>query len=400
MKLFRLISLLLIASLQQKTFAMDLQKELHEFKDGYLKTHHLNAIYAVYQNKEPLLVGASGFAYKKLEGDTSGRPERLLESQDKMPLASGTKQFTAAAILKLQERGALNVHDVISSHLPTSVWGENIPDWANKITIHQLLTHTAGIADYVMAIRLDLTKPHKEINKEILSFAAKTPLLNTPGKEFKYGNTGYVILGMIIENVSGISLKDFYHNEFFIPLGMSETYLSDLQEAKNYQDGKLADTYPMRYFLIPGSAEPIFSPVNLPIQLPAYSDGGLVSSIKDLNIWMDALFNGKVLSDKSLDLMTTKHTPGQSFSYGDTHYGYGIYIAELNGKTIYAHGANAIGIRGEFSYIPSTKTSAFILSNSMVHEPEQLKGKIDYKLDQNQLDIIFFNTGLISLLCK
>ncbi len=377
------------------------KQELMDFRDAYLKTHTLNAIYAVYSGSDSVLEGASGFYSKKFKEDPNSA-DRLLGFEQQMPVASGTKQMTAAAILRLQDQGKLGVMDVIAKHIPVDspYWAGNMPVWANQITIHQLLTHTAGLQEYIPALKIDLAKAHKEINSEILQFAAKSPLLAKPGAKFEYCNTGYVILGVIIENVSGKELGAFFKDEFFDPIGMKNTYLSNLQEASDYQNGKLGDRFPSRYFIIPGNVPPVFAPVTTELRLPPFADGGIVSTARDMNKWMMALYNGKILSPESLKLMTTPHVESHDKLMVNAHYGYGIYIVNQNGKTIYSHGGNAIAIRGEYSYIKDLNASVIMLSNSMVHVPEQMEGKVDFTQDHNQIDIMFFNKGIINLLCK
>jgi CubicO group peptidase (beta-lactamase class C family) len=397
-KLSLLSIILFVASI---SFADVNKKDLADFRDVYLKTHTLNAIYAVYSGDKPLLEGASGFYSKKIEQDPNSM-DKLLGFEQQMPVASGTKQITAAAILRLKDQGKLDVTDVIAKYIPENsvYWGGKMPIWATQITIHQLLTHTGALQEYIPALKIDLTKSHKEINSEILQFAAQSTLVGKIGEKFQYCNTGYVILGLIIENVSGKELELFFKDEFFTPLDMKNTYLSNLQEAADYQNGKLFDRFPKRYFIIPGNVPPMFSPVNTDLRLPPFSDGGVVSTARDMNKWMVALYSGKILSADSLKLMTTPHVQSADKLMTDAYYGYGIYIVNQGGKTIYSHGGNAIAIRGEFSYIKELATSVIVLSNSMVHVPEALEGKIDFTQDHNQIDIMFFNKGLINILCK
>ena len=393
--------LFIILFVSKLSFASVSKKDLSSFKDNYVKTHTLNAIYAVYSGDNPLLEGASGFYSRKIKEEPNS-VDKLLNFEQQMPIASGTKQISAASILKLQEQKKLDVSDVVSKHLTkdSPYWGGNMPDWANHITIHQLLTHTSGLQEYVFALKLDLTKQHKEINTEILQFAASSPLIGKPGEKFEYCNTGYVILGLIIEQASGKDLAEFFQDEFFTPLGMKNTHLSNLQEALDYQTGKLSDIYPNRYFIIPGNVPPVFAPVAMDIKLPPFADGGVVSTARDMNKWIMALHNGKVLSNDSLKEMTTSHVKSSDKMLTDAYYGYGIYILNQNGKTIYSHGGNAIAIRGEYSYIKDLNVSVIILSNSMMHIPEPMEGKIDMNQEHNQVDIMFLNRGLISLLCQ
>ena len=381
------------------SFAQVNKSDIADCRDRYLKTHMLNAIYAVYSGNEPLIQGAAGFYSKKIQEDPNS-VDKLLGFEQKMPIASGTKQMSAAAILRLRDQKKLDVTDVLSKHLPkdSQYWGGNMPEWANKITIHNLLTHSSGLPEYIFDLKLDLTKSHKEINGEIVQFTAKSSLLFESGQKFQYCNSGYVLLGLIIESVSGKELREFFYDEFFAPLGMKDTHLSDLTEALNYQTGKLSDLYPNRYLIVPGSA-PSFVPAPSDIKLPPFADGGVVSTARDMNKWMMALHNGEVISQDSLKLMTTPYIKSEDKMRYNAYYGYGIYIINENGKTIYTHGGNAIAVRGEYSYIKDMNIAVIVLSNSMVHIPESMKGKVDMSQDCNQIDIMFFNKSLISLIC-
>ncbi len=333
-----------------------------------------------------MLKGASG--YYDLES------KKMLTGNEAMPIASGTKQMTASCILKLQEQGKLNVHNHISRYLTkdSPYFDGKLPSWASTITIHQLLTHTSGLAEYIPALSLDFTKSHKEINKSIVAHAINNPLTSNPGTKYSYCNTGYVLLGLIIEQVSGKDLISFFNEELFKPLGMHDTKLVTLQEAVDFQSGKLKE-FPTRYFIIPGGEQPQFVPVNSSnsFMLAPFSDGGVISTLQDMNKWNYALHNGKVLSDVSYKLMTTPYSAAKSYDHYDTFMGYGIFVAEpKKGDTFYMHAGSTIGIRGEYIYIPAKKLAISIISNTYVHEPEALKGKIDYTKPSNQVDIHYF----------
>jgi CubicO group peptidase (beta-lactamase class C family) len=389
---FAVISIIMVVSnfsyaCEQHTAALksNLERNIAEYK----KTHTLNAIYAIEKDDKLLVNGASG--YFDIEN------KKPLKVNNRMAIASGTKQMTAAAILKLQERGKLNVNDVVAKYLTKDSYyfaGE-LPEWANKVTLHQLLTHTSGLPEYIFGIKLDMTKPHKEINKSIVDFAKTQPLNFNPGKQFQYSNTGYVILGLIIEELSGKTLRDFFNDELFKPLGMKNTELATLKKALDFQFGKLKE-FPKRYNAIPTNDKPKFIPIDNSIILAPFADGGVISNLDDLNTWNHALHNGKVLSSESYKLMTTPYAKTPSLQGFDSHIGYGIFVVKPhNGDIFYLHGGNAIGIRGEYVYIPAHKIALSIVSNIYVYEPKELKGKIDYKLPVNQIDIRYFMEMLL-----
>jgi CubicO group peptidase (beta-lactamase class C family) len=393
-RLFNFANTALIVALSVCLFACNkeesrLKAKLENTIEAYKSNHSFNAIYDISHENDTIIRGANGFF--DIEN------HKVLSPDIRMAIASGTKQMTAAAILKLQEAGKLNVNDVVAKHLkPDSFYFQGgFPEWADKVTIHQLLTHTSGIPDYIFALKLDMTMPHKDINKSIAEFAIKQPLMFNPGEGFKYSNTGYVILGLIIEELSGKDLRTFFKEELFEPLDMKNTELATLEEALDFQYGRSKE-YPNRYIAIPTGDKPMFKPIDQSLLLAPFADGGVISNLDDLRTWNHALHNGKVLSAESYKLMTTPYAKAHSFEGYESHVGYGIYVVEPpKGEKFYMHAGNAIGIRGEYIYIPAQKLAISIISNVYVYEPEELKGKINYTETANQIDIRYFMNALL-----
>jgi D-alanyl-D-alanine carboxypeptidase len=362
----------------------------------YSKEHTLNATFLVTQQDKVLNKGASGFF--------SFETKKYLEPNQAMPIASGTKPMTAAAILLLHDRGLLKVTDTIATHLAvdSKIWPDNkVPNWANKITIQQLLTHTSGLAEYIPGLKVDVTKEHHDINKEIVKYAVDNPLVFDPGAKYSYCNTGFVMLGLIVERVSNKPLAEFFKTEFFDKFDMHNTFLVPFDVALQYQYNKLSDTYPLRYFAIPTNAKPEFIQVNSDFILSPFSDGGVVSNTEDLCKWNNALHEGKILSEDSYKLMTTPYIVAEDIGGLETHMGYGLFISELKDKQIYYnHAGNALAIRSEYGYLPKSKTCLAILSNIMVQIPEEKKDTIDMYLPANQIDIIYLRNTLLDTLAR
>ncbi len=367
----------------------DLKTEVPAAIEKYKEQSFLNATYKFTDNSGTLAFGASGFRSAE-EGK-----EVMLKSDQIMPIASITKMMTAASILKLQERGLLNVHDKISKHLgeKSGIWQDNkMPKWADELEIHHLLTHRSGLPEYFMDAKLDVTKPHDEINKDIANFAASKELSMKPGEKHNYNNTNFVLLGMIIEKVSGQKLGDFYQKELFTPLGMKNTRLLSLEEAIDSQKNPFKGIAPVRYFMTPaGTKRPILTLAEAPFFMIPFSDGGVVSNVEDLIIWHKALHNGKVLSKNSYKLMTTGYYDAPSKTGVKSKVGYGMYISTLeNGDVVYHHAGNAYAIRGESGYIPSKKFYYAVLSNMMTYTPEEQKNALDMRKSVNKPDIVYF----------
>ncbi len=231
----------------------------------------------------------------------------------KFYVGSITKQFTAAAILKLQERGQLRVNDPITHHLP------HYPaDPGDRITIHHLLTHTSGIPNYTDHPEIVLLRDRPVATADLIEFFQDWPLLFQPGEGFEYSNSGYVILGAIIEAVSGQSYEAFLHHEILKPLGMLDTgygrrEAAHPQRADGYtlnRDRAVVDAVPTRLSVL-------------------HSAGALYSTVEDMLRWDQALYEERILSTESIDAMFTPY---------HKDYGYGWVIDTLFGRRRTSHG--------------------------------------------------------------
>lgn len=395
MRTYKHIALFLVLSFGAafNAFAA-LKHDVIEAISAYQKDHTLNATY--------LFAHGENIITKSAHGEFSFEQHTLLKPNQQMPVASCTKPMTAVAILMLRDRGLLDVYDTIAKVLPaeSGVWpAGKLPEWAYKITLHQLLTHTSGLAEYIPALTLDPKKTHQEINMDILKFAVEHPLVYTPGKEYSYCNTGFVILGLIIENLSKKTFAEFLRTEMFEPLGMKHTLAASTKIALEYQQGKLNHIYPVRYFAIPTGAKPIFTVVKPHFFLSPFADGGVISDTYDLYKWNRGLHEGKLLSEESYKMMTTPYVSCPDKSGMPTEQGYGLFISKMpNGQILYHHGGNAIAIRAEYGYVPASKFYFAILSNVMVHVPDDMQGKVDFNLSANQIDILYFRNDILKML--
>ncbi len=380
----------------------DLSRRIQEIISEYPKHHFLNAVYQFNNGEDVIIKGAHGF-FSKETG-------QKLEVDQAMPIASVTKTMTAAGILKLRDKGMLNVNDTVAKHLTqeTNLWDESrlndknskdrkLPDWAYYVTIHNLLTHTSGIAEYFMAMPLNVEQEHKLINRDILNFASSKETLFKPGKEFKYTNTNYVILGLIIEQLSKQDLGEFYKQELFDPLGMKSTRLITLSEAIKGQLDQSKSGYPVRYFITPNGTDPVWTEAKADYIMVPYADGGVLSTTEDVIKWYEALHNGKVLSQESYNMMKTRHYEVPNNIGLKNYVGYGLFISELaSGDIVYQHAGNALAIRCESGYVPAKNLYFAVLSNIMDYIPENMKDKIDLADPNNQLDIHYFTQSILS----
>ncbi len=386
-KYLSIIAAILLLTNISSASTNNIKSKLNNAASEYIENRFMNGVYRIEDGKSVLLKGANGHA--------SIEEKRNLIENEIMPIASATKTFTAVCILKLQERGLLNVHDKISKHLgkDSDIWKDGkMPAWADVLTIHNLLTHRSGLAEYFFKAKLDEKKLHNEINKDIANYAAGKELSMTPGQKHDYNNTNFVLLGLIIEKVSGSSLNDFYVNNIFKPLNLKNTRLIGKDEAIKGQKDPASEPAPWRYFITPaGTKQPMINPAKAPILMFPFADGGIASTTEDLIKWLKALHGGKVLSKASYKQMTTGYYDVPSKTGVSSKMGYGVYISTLeNGNKVYHHAGNAMAIRSESGYIPAKNLYYAVLSNMMVYIPKEQKHALDINAPENKLDIIHF----------
>lgn len=375
-----------VQNLNPKNIVKDI---ISETVTKYRSDHFLNATYLFADSKNILTKGASGIF--KLDG-------KNLNDNQEMFIASNTKPFTAAAILKLQDKKMLNVNDLVFTHLK-DVW-VNQPPWAKTLTIHHLLTHTSGIEEYFMRLPIDAKMAHSQINQLIANFASITRLKFEPGKDYYYSSTNYVLLGLIIEKVSKQELGQFFKQELFEPSQMKNSHLATLEEAISVQKHE-NDEYPTNYFVIPTGGKAHFELASINNTVVPYADGGIVSTTDDLVKFHQNLHHGKVLSKDSYQLMTKQYIAVPN-DYGKKMYsGYGIYVTSLpNNEIMYQSSGKAVGIRSEVGFVPSKDLYYAVISNTMQIIPDEIKDKIDLKDVHNQLDIFYLKEAVLDAVLR
>jgi D-alanyl-D-alanine carboxypeptidase len=261
-------------------------------------------------------------------------------------IGSITKQFTAAAILQLKEAGKLNIDEKVSAYLP------DVPH-AGEITLRQLLTHTSGIPDYFeLKNDADYTKP--TTFAEIMKLVADKPLDFAPGSQASYSNTGYMILGRIIEVISHESYHQYRLEHLLKPAGMTHSYIVP-------DEASLA-TMARGYRRVNGKLEP-----GLTIhESYSWSAGDIVSTVDDVEKWNEALASGKVVPKADYALMMT---PQITAGGGNTGYGLGLFIDTVNDQPRIGHTGGSFGFTAADFYFPQQKLRIIVLTN-MVDAPE------------------------------
>ena len=260
-------------------------------------------------------------------------------------LGSITKQFTAVAVLMLAEEGKLSLADPITKHLP------GYPTHGHVITVEHLLTHTSGIRSYTgipgymtgPKIRADLT------TAELVEVFSKEPMDFAPGAEWRYDNSGYVLLGAILEKVSGKPYGELLAERIFRPLGMKSTRVGD--------DGPILARRVSGYTR---DGETIANARFLSMTQP-HAAGALVSTVDDLALWDAALYGEKLVKRASLE---RAWTPAVTRDGKPTRYGYGFGVSTLRGARSIEHGGGIFGFSTYAVRLPDEKVYVAVLANS------------------------------------
>lgn len=242
-------------------------------------------------------------------------------------IASMTKQFTAAAILLLEDRGKLKTDDLVKKYLPGAP-----ASWDN-ITVYYLLTHTSGISDD--AAKYVPGTPDK------LDFADK-PLNFQPGERWAYSNLGYIVLGYLLERISGQTYEEFVEDNIFKPLGMNGSGM--------FSFGTVIPRRASGYWPRSNGIE---NADHFDARL-GFSAGSLYSTTGDLLRWENGLFGGRLLSPASLHKMIT---PFKS------DYGCGLYIKRVKSHLMIEHDGNNIGFNSDMAYYPEERIAVIVLAN-------------------------------------
>ncbi|MDX1430581.1 MAG: serine hydrolase domain-containing protein, partial [Rhodothermales bacterium] len=251
-------------------------------------------------------------------------------------LASVTKQFTAIAILMLEARGALSLEEKLVSVFP------EMPDYAEPIRIRHLLRHTSGLLDYESLIPDTATV--QVVDRDVLAMMLQVDSTYfPPGTQYRYSNTGYAVLAMIVEKRSGKSFPEFLHDNIFEPLGMSNTIA--LVEGVNTVPHR-AYGYTVDDNVIKFSDQSLTSAV--------LGDGGIYSSLNDLTRWDEALYGEVLVSRQRLKEMMTPHLES---------YGYGFRIDERNGHKRVHHTGSTSGFRNVIQRFPEDRLTIIVLTN-------------------------------------
>ena len=327
----------------------ELAARIYPLVQDALRNHPAPGISVAVQ-RDGEVVFAGGFGYADLENEVPATADTVYR------IGSVTKQFTAAAALLLVEEGKLDLSADLRDYLP------DYDTHGFEVSVERLLNHTSGIKGYTEMpefwerSRLDLGH---EAMRELFS---APPFEFEPGDRYQYSNSGYYLLGVLIERLSGMSYPAFLNARLFEPLGLERThYLSNRP-------------------LIPGRAEGyevgegngFVNDEPLSMELP-YAAGSLGASVVDLLAWQRALVSGQVVSPASYQAMTAQ---GSLVNGDPFHYGYGLRLGEEHGLAQISHGGGINGFRAELAFYPEAGLGIAVLINSGSGRPGLLENRI------------------------
>lgn len=302
-----------------------------EYMVNTVKFDQFNGCVLIARNGKVIYKKAFGLANRELNVPNKTNTRFLI--------GSVSKQFTAAAIMQLQEKGKLSINEAIDKYIDSCP-----PAW-KTITIKQLLNHTSGIVNFtaleeVSGSFLMLPHPHDEI----LNLFRNKPLESKPGEMFNYNNSGYYLLGMIVEKVTGEKFADYVRKSLFIPLGMSNTDFDDQSTIINER----ASSYSL-------SDDKVFYNAYYTNTKTLFSIGGMYSTVDDLLAWQESFLNRKLLSASSINEMLQ---PGKG------NYGYSWVIDKLGTVRRQYHDGGILSFSASLQYLPDEQITIIAISNS------------------------------------
>lgn len=267
-------------------------------------------------------------------------------------IGSVSKQFTAAAILLLAEQHKLTLDDNLHSYVPH--W----PTGDHQVTIRQLLSHTSGLADYTSNQQIMKTRLQESVSlDELLAIVADDPMLFAPGEKYSYSNTGYVLLGKIIEVASGQSYADFMQQQIFDKLGMKSTRIAGRQLINNRASGY---TYSATGMMNDNRTEHYRNAMLIDMSWP-HAAGAIASSPDDMVTWFTALKDGNLVSPASYRKMSTRARLNDG---SPVNYGFGLDIGPLYKYQTISHQGSVPGFFTWSVYFPEKDLYVAALSNN------------------------------------
>ena len=311
-------------------------ERIDKFVHNWMQKRHIPGV-SVAIVRDGKVLRATGYGLANAELSVAATERTVYQ------LASVTKTFTATAVMMLVEEGKITLDDKITARLP------DLPPAWGAVTVRDLLSHTSGIKSYTSVKDFHKTARKDYTHREILDLVAKEPLEFAPGEKWNYCNTGYFLLGMLIENVTGKKYGDFLSERIFKPLGMTQTRVNDLRDViPDRAQGYSWDGHKLRNGEYVSPTQP-------------FAAGMLVSSVADLVKWDTALGTETLVKKSSLQQMWT---PAKLNKGTDVEYGLGWEVRKVNGHRLIAHGGGIPGFSTYLSRFVDDRLTVIVLTNA------------------------------------
>jgi len=292
--------------------------------------------------------------FRQVHGFADRSQGTPLQLNSRFRLASVSKQFTAAAILRLQDEGVLSTYD------PLSKWIQPCPPAWEPIRLHHLLSHSSGVPDLMARPGWGTRRVTPATPEELTEESRKYGLQFPPGTKVRYDNAGYNLLGAVVEKASGMPLHDYLQKAFFKPLGMNDT---------GYDDG-MSDVV-MGYANLGGGGPSPQPDANVSI---IFAAGALYSTLDDLLVWERALHRGHLLTPRSYAMMIADHAPENTPPERGRHrrdWGFGLFVNSIGQRVSppfldrqIFHTGSWSGFRNMVTYQPDEDVTVIVLSNN------------------------------------
>jgi D-alanyl-D-alanine carboxypeptidase len=311
-------------------------RSVDKYIESAMRDHHIPGV-SLAIGRHGKVVLAKGYGQANVELSVPATEDTVYQ------LASVTKTFTATAIMMLVEEGKLRLDDKVTKHL------SDLPKAWEAVTVYHLLNHTSGIKSYTNVENFFKMSRKDYSHHEILGLVTNEPLEFVPGEKWNYSNSGFFLLGMLIEKVTGKTYGEFLEGRIFQPVGMTHTRTNDLHAIiPNRAQGYTWNGQELRIGEYVSPSQP-------------FSAGMLVSSVNDLLKW-DAALDSETLLNKS----TLAHmwTPSPLSKRAETEYGLGWEIGKVNGHRVVSHSGGIPGFRADISRFVDDKLTVIVLANS------------------------------------
>lgn len=351
-KLPILSAILLAASLAQaQTLPLDVTARVDKVFEQWDRTDSPGCALGVYRDGQ--IIYKHGYGMANLNDDVTITPETVFH------VASMSKQFTAAAILLLQQQGKLSIDDDVHKYIP------ELPDFGERITLREMMHHTSGLRDQWALLDLAGWRYSKDLitNDDVMSVVTREKALNfKPGEKYMYSNTGFTLLGIIVERVSGMSLREFTTKNIFAPLGMTDTHFRDDHEevikhdALGYEQDSKTKAFRMSL-----------------TNFDTVGATSLHTTVEDLQKWDENFYHPRVGGPAFIEEMLhrDKLNDGQLQDYAS-----GLMIGTYKGLPTVDHGGADAGYRSDMIRFPEQHFTVAALCNSADVNPSSLTRQV------------------------